>query len=61
MKLLKWEILNVLKYKIPKKELLSMLNLQKLLKTVHFNKLHLPVAVYDGCGILAFVYWLRLK
>ena len=20
-----------------------------------------PVAVYDGCGIVAFVYWLRLK
>ena len=22
---------------------------------------HLPVAVYDGCGSVAFVYWLRLK
>ena len=21
----------------------------------------MPVAVYDGCGIVAFVYWLRLK
>ena len=21
----------------------------------------MPVAVYDGCGSLAFVYWLRLK
>ena len=21
----------------------------------------LPVAVYDGCGIVAFVYWLRLN
>ena len=20
-----------------------------------------PVAVYDGCGSVAFVYWLRLK
>ena len=20
-----------------------------------------PVAVYDGCGIVAFVYWLKLK
>ena len=22
---------------------------------------YMPVAVYDGCGSLAFVYWLRLK
>ena len=27
------------------------------------NRLYfkLPVAVCDGCGIVAFVYWLRLK
>ena len=22
---------------------------------------HSPVVVYDGCGIVAFIYWLRLK
>ena len=29
------------------------------IKTVYY--LTLPVAVYDGCGIVVFVYWLRLK
>ena len=28
----------------------------------HSTILHTsPVAVYDGCGIVEFVYWLRLK
>ena len=30
---------------------------------LHFVSLHrnMPVAVYDGCGSVAFVYWLRVK
>ena len=31
------------------------------LETRFHNHTFLPVAVYDGCGIVAFVYWLRLK
>ena len=30
-----------------------------LVSYVYYNKLH--VAVYDGCGSVAFVYWLRLS
>ena len=26
-----------------------------------YYSLEMPVAVYDGCGSVAFVYWLRLK
>ena len=50
---------NVVGMKVGKRE--NNVNTSKNPQIAYHSCPFQPVAVYDGCGIVAFVYWLRLK
>ena len=53
--------LNITISVLPKGRSFTANSVTKVAVLLGMNRFGLPVAVYDGCGIVTFVYWLRLK